>query len=123
MVFQFFNKLQKVLFLVRGCVKIFSKKRSLIEFPIRIWIRIRDWNPYSIPDSNPDSNMDPDPKLTYGRIRNQIRNFCFGSAPLKASTRTPMLCVLVPWHLFCCFDPVILIFSQMSIFGTSTYEL
>jgi hypothetical protein len=48
------------------------------ESGIRIRIRIRDSNP----DSNPDPK--PDPKLTSGRIRirNRIRNFCFGSATL-----------------------------------------
>ena len=36
------------------------------------------------PDSNPDPKPDLDPKLTSGRIRirNRIRNFCFGSATL-----------------------------------------
>ncbi len=41
-------------------------------------------DPDSNPDSNPDPKPDPDPKLTSGRIRirNWIRNFCFGSATL-----------------------------------------
>jgi hypothetical protein len=60
--------------------KNFSTKRgSFVQFLIRIRIqRIQ------IRDSNPDSNPDPDSKLTAGRIRirNQIRNFSFGSATL-----------------------------------------
>ncbi len=56
-----------------------TKKRCLGQF--LIWIRIQD----SDTDSNPDSN--PNPKLTSGRIRirNRIRNFCFGSATLLFS--------------------------------------
>ncbi len=74
-------------------LKNFSSKRGsfgqfLIRIRIedtRIRIQIRDSNPDSNPDLDPDSNPDPDSKLTAGRIRirNWIRNFCFGSATLK----------------------------------------
>jgi hypothetical protein len=39
---------------------------------------------WPVSDLDPDPKSDPDPNLTLGRIRirNRIRNFCFGSATL-----------------------------------------
>ena len=67
--------------------KIFSRRKAATKFLvkqsfgqllIRIWIRIRDSNP----DSNTDSNSDPKLTPTWIRIRNRIRNFCFGAVTL-----------------------------------------
>ena len=52
-----------------------KKNKSFGQF--LIWIRIHD----SYPDSNSDSNLDPDPKLTSGRIRSETGSETFVSDP------------------------------------------
>ncbi len=62
-----------------------TKRGSFGKFLIRIQIRNPDLNP----NSDPASNLDPDSKLTAGRIRIRIRirNLSFGSATLRITEK------------------------------------
>ncbi len=77
--------------------KNFSTKKRFGQFLIWIRIQIRDSNPDSNLDSNPDPKPDPDPQLTSGRIRirNRIRNICFGSATLELTRCTVTLSIFL----------------------------